>query len=154
MNIFAWNVTLKWNVTIPKLDFDYVANLSKNGDKVLFVFWDTELTKSSEVIEMLTEKFWELKNYYISISTEDKMEFVNDTYEEWVYELASFEWEQVDFAEIFDRFQDFQFIFKGSFNGNYSILGITFEINFSLILLPISNHPKQKHRNRYSNDTS
>ena len=57
---------------------------------------------------MLTEKFWELKHYDISISTEDKMELVNDTYEEWVYELATFEWEQVDFNEIYDRFQDFE----------------------------------------------
>lgn len=108
MNTFAWNITLSWNTTIPKLDFDFVPNLSKNWDKVLFIFWDTELKKSSEIVEMLTQKLWELKYHDISISTEDKMELVNDTYEEWVYELATFEWEQVDFAEIYDRFQDFE----------------------------------------------
>jgi hypothetical protein len=107
MNTFAWNVTLKWNSTIKTLDFDYVANLSKTWDKVLFVFWDTELKTSDQIIEMLTKKLWDLQNYDISISTEDKMELINDTYEEGVYELATFEWEQVDFAEIFDRFSDF-----------------------------------------------
>jgi hypothetical protein len=108
MNTFAWNITLNWNKVISWLDFDYVANLSKTWDKVLFVFWDTKLNSSTEVIKMLEEKLWELKNHDISISTEDKMELINDTYEEWVYELATFEWEQVDFAEILDRFADFE----------------------------------------------
>jgi len=31
---------------------------------------------------MLKEKLGELKNYDISVSTEDKMELINDTYEE------------------------------------------------------------------------
>jgi len=108
MNIFAWNITLNWNKVVSWIDFDYVESLSKTWDKVIFFFWDTEFSKSSEIIEMFSEKFWELKNYDISISTEDKMELVNDTYEEWVYELATFEWEQVDFNEIFDRFWDFE----------------------------------------------
>ena len=107
MNIFAWNVTLDWNKIIDWLDFDYVQNLSKTWDKVVFFFWDTELSKSSEILEMLREKLWEIKNHDISVSTEDKMELVNSTYEEWVYELATFEWEQVDFDEIMDRFWDF-----------------------------------------------
>lgn len=108
MNIFAWNITLKWNKLISWLDFDYVETLSKSWDKVLFFFWDTEFTKSSEILDMLIEKIWEVRNHDISISTEDKMELVNWTYEEWVYELATFEWEQVDFNEIFDRFWDFE----------------------------------------------
>ncbi len=57
---------------------------------------------------MLKEKLWELKNYDISISTEDKMDIINSTYSEWVYELATFEWEQVDFEEINSRFCDFE----------------------------------------------
>ena len=108
MNTFAWNITLNWNSAIKWLDFDYVANLSKGWDKILFIFWDTELKTSLEIVNMLTEKLWELKNHDISISTEDKMELINDTYEEWVYELATFEWEQVDFAEILDRFWNFE----------------------------------------------
>lgn len=108
MNTFAWNITLNWNKIIKWLDYDYVENLSKTWDKVIFIFWDTELKSSSEIIKMLIEKLWELKNYDISISSEDKIELLNDTYEQWVYELATFEWEQVDFNEIVDRFWDFE----------------------------------------------
>ena len=108
MNIFAWNITMNWNKVVWKLDFDYVENLSKSWDKVFFFFWDTEYTKSSEVLEMFLEKYWKLKNHDISISTEDKMDTFNPTFEEWVYELATFEWEQVDFDEIVDRFWDFE----------------------------------------------
>lgn len=107
MNIFSWSVTLTWNKVISWLEFDYVENLSKTWDKIIFIFWDTELKKSTEVLDMLREKLWELKNYDISISSEDKMELIHSTYEEWVYELATFEWEQVDFEEIHDRFKDF-----------------------------------------------
>ncbi len=107
MNIFAWNVTLKWNKAISWLDFDYIESLSKTWDKVIFLFWDIDFKTSDEVVKMLKEKLWELKNYDISISTEDKMDIINGTYSEWVYELATFEWEQVDFAEISDRFSGF-----------------------------------------------
>lgn len=108
MNLFAWNVTMKWNNVIKDFEFDYVANLSKDWDKVLYVFWDTELKTSEEVVNMLKEKLWELKNYDISISTEDKMDIINSTYEEWVYELATFEWEQIDYWELLDRFWKFE----------------------------------------------
>ena len=107
MNNFAWNVTLKWNKAISWFDYDYVANLSKTWDKVVFIFWETELKTSNDIVKMLEDKLWELKNHDISIETEAKIELINDTYEEWVYELATFEWEQADFAEILDRFQDF-----------------------------------------------
>ena len=107
MNTFAWNITLKWNRVIKDIDFDYIENLSISWDKVIFIFWDTELKTSLEVVKMLEEKLWEFKNHDISISTEDKLEIVWWDYEEWVYELASFEWEQVDFKDILDRFTDF-----------------------------------------------
>lgn len=108
MNTFAWNLTLNWNKVISWLDYDFVANLSKTWDKVIYIFWDTELDTSEKLLEMLKEKLGEFKDFDISISTEDKMELVNSTYEEWVYELATFEWEQVDFEEINERFKDFE----------------------------------------------
>ena len=108
MNIFAWNITLKWNKTVSWFEFDYIESLSKTWDKIIYFFWDTEFKNSSEILNMFEEKFWELKNHDISISTEDKIELVNWAYEEWIYELATFEWEQVDFNEIMDRFWDFE----------------------------------------------
>jgi hypothetical protein len=92
MNTFAWNITLKGNKLITWLDYDFIANLSKTGDKVIFIFGDTKFKTSSEIIEDLKEQLGEIKNYDISISTEDKVAVVNSTYEEWVYEIATFEW--------------------------------------------------------------
>ena len=108
MNIFAWNIVLKWNKSIKWVDFDYIENLSKTWDKVIFIFWETNLKTSNEVVEMLKEKLLEFQNFDISISSEDKMDIINDTYSEWVYELATFEWEQVDFDEILGRFKGFE----------------------------------------------
>lgn len=108
MNTFAWNIVLKWNKSIKWIDFDYVENLSKTWDKIVFIFWDTKLNKSSEIMQLLQDKLWDILSYDISISTEDKMDIINDTYEQWVYELATFEWEQVDFDEILERFWDFE----------------------------------------------
>lgn len=108
MNTFAWNITLKGNKLIPWLDYDFIANLSKTGDKVIFIFGDTEFKTPWEIIDDLKEQLGEIKNYDISISTEDRVEILNSTYEEWVYEIATFEWEQVDFNEILERFNDFE----------------------------------------------
>lgn len=107
MNIFSWNITLKGNKSI-NLDYDYIESLSKNGDKTIFIFWETELKTSKELIEMFKEKLWELNYYDLSISTEDKIEVINVAYEEWIYEVATFEWEEVSFEEIMDRFADFE----------------------------------------------
>lgn len=107
MNIFSWNVTMKGNKSI-KLDFDFVEGLSKNGDKIVFVYGETELKTSSEIIDLLKEKLWDLKNIDISVSTEGKVEIINLAYEEGIYEIATFEWEEVDFDEIYDRFKDFE----------------------------------------------
>lgn len=107
MNIFAWNVILKWNKLIKLPEFDYIESLSKSWDKVVFVFWHTELKKTEQIAKLLEEKLWEIKSYDLSISTENRMDIINWTYEEWVYELATFEWEQVDFTEIKERFEWF-----------------------------------------------
>ena len=110
MNTFAWNITLKWNNTLGEFDFDYIENFSKDGNKVIYVFWDTELVTSNDLIDYLGEKLWEFLNHDISISSENKISIVWDSFEEWVYELASFEWEQVDFDDLLDRFMDFDWV--------------------------------------------
>ncbi len=110
MNNFAGNITIKWNPNISWLDFEYVENLSKQGNKVLYVSWKTEIKTSKWIVEMLEEKFGELVNYDISIETEEKLKIFSSEYEEWVYELASFEWEQVDYNEILDRFREFDWV--------------------------------------------
>lgn len=107
MNIFAWNFTLNGNRKID-LDFDFVESISKTGDKIVFVFWETEVKTSKELLEYISSSVWEMKTYDLSISSEEKVEIINLAYEDGIYELATFEWEEVSFDEIYDRFKDFE----------------------------------------------
>ncbi len=107
MNVFSWTVTLEGNRKV-NLDFDFIESLSKAWDKIVFVFWETELKTSIEVVDMLKKELWEIKNFDISTSTEDKIEVINIAYEEGIYEVATFEWEEVTFDEIMDRFSEFE----------------------------------------------
>ncbi len=107
MNIFSWNITLDGNKKID-LDFDYIESISKSGNKILFVFWETELKTKNELISSLEKSVWKIINYDISISSESKIDILNSAYEEWIYEIASFEWEEVTFDEIVDRFKNFE----------------------------------------------
>ena len=107
MNIFSWNFTLKGNKKID-LDFDFVETISKSWDKVVFVFGETDLKTSKDLLLHIVEQVWELKNYDLSISSEEKVEIINLAYDDGIYELATFEWEEVSFQEIFDRFKDFE----------------------------------------------
>ncbi len=108
MNLFAWNFTVKWSTVINLLEYDYIESFTKTWDKNIFVFWKTNSETSKDKIKFFEDKFGELLNYDISIETEDKIEILSWEYEEWIYELVSFEWEQVDFKEIKARFEDIQ----------------------------------------------
>ena len=106
MNLFAWNFTVKWSTVINLLEYDYIESFTKDWDKNIFVFWETNSETSKDKIKFFEDKFGELLNYDFSIETEDKIEVLSGEYEEWIYELVSFEWEQVDFNEIKARFED------------------------------------------------
>jgi len=107
MNIFSWNITLDGNKKID-LDFDYIESISKSWNKIVFVFWETELKTKKELVESLEKSVWKILNYDISISSESKIDILNSAYEEGIYEIASFEWEEVTFDEIVDRFKNFE----------------------------------------------
>lgn len=107
MNIFSWNITLDGNKKID-LDFDYIESISKSWNKIVFVFWETELKTKKELVESLEKSVWKIINSDISISSESKIDILNSAYEEWIYEIASFEWEEVTFDEIVDRFKNFE----------------------------------------------
>lgn len=106
MNKFAWNITLKWNPKVD-LDFDFVESLGKTGNKNIFVFGEADETTKDWILKFFEEKF-EVLNSDLSIETEEKIEIIWESYEEWLYEVASFEWEEVDFKEIFERFEEFE----------------------------------------------
>lgn len=106
MNKFAWNITVKWNPRV-ELEFDFIESLWKTWNKNIFFFWEAENATSQDILNILKEQF-EILNYDISVEKEDKIEIIWETYEEWLYEVASFEWEEVDFDEIMERFADFE----------------------------------------------
>ena len=113
MNVFAWNITLNWNKQVPEdFKFDYLETLSKSWDKNLYLFWETDYKSSKEMINFFVTSFWELKSCDISISSELKIEVMPYDFEEEIYEVASFEWEEVDFNEIKERFKEHDAIFS------------------------------------------
>jgi len=113
MNLVVWNITFEWNIKVPEsFDFDVVETLSKTWDKNLYIFWETNLKSSSEFVKYCVEEIGEILNFDISISSEDKIELLPYDYEEEIYELASFEWEEVDFKEILDRFKEHDAVFS------------------------------------------
>jgi len=106
MNLFAWNITIDWKTVVNLLEYDYIESFTKDWNKNIFIFWETNHKTSEEKKKFFEDKFGKLITYDISIETEDKIEILSWEYEEWIYELVSFEWEQVDFKEIKERFSE------------------------------------------------
>lgn len=103
MYTFAWTITLKWNRKV-NLSFDYVENFSSSWDKVIYVFWETNLSSIEDLLENLKDDLWLIKHHDISISKSMKVEILNELFDDWVFEVATFEGEEVNFKEIKDRF--------------------------------------------------
>ena len=113
MNLVLWNITLKWNKVIPRsFDFDIIETLWKTWNKNIYFFGETEIKSSAEFMEYLQKEMWEILNFDFSISSEDKIEFLPYDYEEKIYELVTFEWEDIDFKEIVEKFKDSDSIFS------------------------------------------
>lgn len=113
MNLVVGNITFDWNIIIPKsFDFDIVETISKSWNKNIYLFWETDIKSSKEFVTMCEEEIWSIKNYDISISSEDKVELFPYDYEEWIYEVTSFEWEEVNYDEIKDRFLEHDALFS------------------------------------------
>lgn len=105
MNIFAGNFTLQEDLTtFPDIDYDIL----KVGEKTYFIMWAHESIQSSdEVISLIKTHFGELASYDISIESEDKIEILSEECESsGVYESVSFEWAEVSFESILERFAE------------------------------------------------
>jgi len=105
MNIFAWNITFPKDKEFD-FEFDFLEIQNNTENKTIFVFGETELTTSEELINMFESKVWELFDFDISISTEDNMEILWEWYDDWVYEVSSFEWADTSYEEILERLWD------------------------------------------------
>lgn len=101
MNIFAGNFSLMQATQTPDIDFDIIELWQKS----YFIMWADESLKSSqEVITFLEKHFGALATHDISIEWEDMLEILSSEYEIWAYECVSFEWPDVDFEDILERF--------------------------------------------------
>ncbi|ATU04938.1 hypothetical protein BKN14_00570 [Candidatus Gracilibacteria bacterium HOT-871] len=103
---FAGNITVKGNPKV-ELDLDFVESLGKSGNKNIFVFGETEFPTSKEILENFSEKF-EILNSDLTVEMEGKLEIIGESYNEGLYEVATFEGEEVNFDEIFERFSEFE----------------------------------------------
>ena len=113
MNLVVWNISFSWNVVVPEsFDFDTIETLSKTWDKNIYLFWETEIKTSDDFVLMCEKEIWKIINSDISLAWESKVELFPYDYEEEIYELVSFEWEDVDFAEIKERFKEHDAIFS------------------------------------------
>ena len=107
LNKVVWSIKLVENNPVPEsFDFDSVASLSKSGERHLFIFGETEINTSKEFLKYCEKELGKISSHDISISTEDNILLEPYDYEDEIYEVASFEWEQVSFEEIKKRFEE------------------------------------------------
>ena len=103
MKIFAGTISVKEKIETPELDFDIL----QTGEKSYFIMWADEKIKSSSwITNMLEELFWELETSDISIEWEDDLEILASEYEQGVYECVCFEWPELEFETVLERFAD------------------------------------------------
>lgn len=104
MKIFIWNIFLKHEKeTLPAIDFDMIRIDSKN----IFVMWAQEDLENQESVRYFLEShFGEIQSSDISLEGEQEIEILTEELEEGTYECVSFEWPQVQFEDILERFSE------------------------------------------------
>lgn len=107
MNTFSGTISFKTKIDTSKLQDKHVAVESAESDIfTLFIFGQTKIQSSEEIIKSY-EKFGEIFSYDISISTEDNIAILNTDYEkDGLYEVAVFEWPEIDYKDIIGRFDE------------------------------------------------
>lgn len=107
MNTFVGNITVEGKKELS-LDYDTVISYTQDGNTHLFLFGKTEQKNSQELLESLVEKCGKILDHDMSISSEDKLSILWESYKEGIYELVSFEGIGVEFSEIQKRFLEFE----------------------------------------------
>lgn len=103
MNTFAGNFTLeKGSIDTDTVDFDIVHA----GDTTYFCMGQIDIATSAELLKYFEEEFWKISAYDLSISTEDEIEVCAEGYDEGMYEMVSFEWKDISFDIISERFDE------------------------------------------------
>lgn len=103
MDIFAGTFSLLEARDIPDLDFD----IFQTGEKSYFIMWaDESLNTSSQVIWFIEKHFWKIDSYDISIQSEAEIEILNTEFEDGLFESVAFEWPEMSFEDILERFAE------------------------------------------------
>jgi len=107
MNTFSGTISFKTKIDTSKVQDKHVAVESAESDIfTLYIFGQTKIQSSEELIQSY-EKFGEIFSYDISISTEDNIAILNTDYEkDGLYEVAAFEWPEIDYKDIIGRFDE------------------------------------------------
>ena len=105
MNKFAWNLIFSGEVDLKDFPYNLLEIESKSWNLVVYTHGETSLDSSSELIAEF-KNYWTVLNSDISLSTENKIIILSEDFWEWIYEMASFEWIEIDFREIKDRFSE------------------------------------------------
>lgn len=99
MNKLAWTIIYEGNLNLDNFDLQYVINHIKENIYIIFLFWETNMQTSKEVIEYVRWKInWSILNYDISISTEDKLKLYS--FKKWNYVLKTISWKNIDFDKV------------------------------------------------------
>ncbi len=103
MNIFAGNITLEDSKEIPELDFDVI----QVGEKSYFIMGaDPDLKSIEEICHYLETQLGKIVSHDVSLEWKDALEILSSEYEDGVYECVSFEWAEVSFSAILERFAE------------------------------------------------
>lgn len=105
MKLFAWNIFFQNTLPekLPELDID-ILKISKNG---IYIMWGFEEWQDIKDVLGLFQKT--LGNYDlidISYEEDDKLEILTEELESWIYECVSFEWPELIFEDIIERFSE------------------------------------------------
>lgn len=117
-NIFSWSITFKWEIDASVIKNQFFITNSTDFTNI-FLYWETDFLTSKELIEDISKKiFWEVLNYDISISTEDKISIISDLNQLWEYQILTFSWVWISFQNILDKYKNETWVV--SFRGSWS----------------------------------
>ena len=105
-NIFSWSITFKGEIDTSVIKSQFFITNSTDFTNI-FLYWETDFLTSKELIEDISKKiFWEVLNYDISISTEDKISIISDLNQLWEYQNLTFSWVWISFQNILDKYKN------------------------------------------------
>lgn len=105
MKLFAGNIFFK-NIlpdTLPELDID-ILKISKNGIYIMWGFEEWQDVK--DVLGLFQKILGDYDLIDISYEEDDAIEILTEELESWIYECVSFEWPELVFEDIWERFSE------------------------------------------------